>query len=71
MIQKFDPLFQDSQTMTLKLISTLSLSWKIIISPHLFKRVEADLVSSPPRRKFSQMLQPVSSIFIIVTYILK
>ena len=51
MMQGFVPIFQDSYKMSLEWISTLSLSWRIIISIHLFKRVTDDMSDFPLSKK--------------------
>ena len=52
-------------------VSTLYLSWKIIISPYLFKRVADDLGRSPLIIQVAQMLKSISSTPIPLPYIIK
>ena len=49
----------------------LSLSWKIIIVPKLFKRVTEDLCSSSLGRKLGQMIQLIYSMLTTAPFTLK
>ena len=51
MIQGFDPIFQDSYTTALGLISNPKLYWKKILPQHIFKRMEDDLGGLPLKRQ--------------------
>ena len=57
--------------MALGFIAALSISLKIIIAMHPFKRVVGDMGFSPLRNKVSQMLQLIPSMLITLPFILK
>ena len=65
-IQGSFQLFQDSYKISHGWISTLSLSWKIIIPLYLFNRVSYDMSGLSLSKKVAQLLQSLYSMIVLI-----